>query len=271
MQVTVVKQGTRWIAQATYEQREIPKSAGFKWDRDHKCWYATDAEVAALLNDPEAQAKALALAKERETAKQAAIAESRASSSDVEIPVPEGLAYLPYQRAGIAFGLSHPNVLFGDEMGLGKTIQAIGILNEDAVLALKTRIRTAFEEISRLRHETAVAKVPHVIEHVGVYDPTGEQEKRYPASVHPNCTCKECFLYVFRRTKMITTPQPVSLGLPRGMFVRLMRAEVGLVAAYPTAQADKIPLGQYEWLACGCGSYDHGECELCELERQGIR
>ena len=38
-------------------------------------------------------------------------------------------AYLPYQRAGIQYGLDHGNFLIGDEPGLGKTIQAIGMAN----------------------------------------------------------------------------------------------------------------------------------------------
>lgn len=73
---------------------------------------------------------------EEQEAKVAAVAASRASElkSDVVLPVPDGLDYLPYQRAGIAYALSHNDVLIADEMGLGKTIQGIGILNADASL-----------------------------------------------------------------------------------------------------------------------------------------
>lgn len=56
---------------------------------------------------------------------------SRAAISDAEIPVPDGLSYLPYQKAGIVYATSRPNTLIGDEMGLGKTIQAIGVINSD--------------------------------------------------------------------------------------------------------------------------------------------
>lgn len=47
---------------------------------------------------------------------------------------PEGLEYLPYQKAGIAYALQLGNALIADEPGLGKTIQAIGVSNalEDA-------------------------------------------------------------------------------------------------------------------------------------------
>lgn len=57
---------------------------------------------------------------------------SRATDADIRIPAPEGLAYLGYQKAGVAFSFAQSpmlGTLFGDEMGLGKTIQAIGVLN----------------------------------------------------------------------------------------------------------------------------------------------
>lgn len=67
-----------------------------------------------------------------EAAKQeAAKAASKAVDADVEIPAPDGLAYLGYQKAGVAFALARPGTLIADEMGLGKTIQAIGVINAD--------------------------------------------------------------------------------------------------------------------------------------------
>lgn len=57
---------------------------------------------------------------------------SRNVDADVEVPAPDGLAYLPYQRGGVAYALAaKEGCLFGDEMGLGKTIQAIGVINAD--------------------------------------------------------------------------------------------------------------------------------------------
>jgi SWI/SNF-related matrix-associated actin-dependent regulator 1 of chromatin subfamily A len=61
----------------------------------------------------------------------ATMAASRAVDWVGEIPCPDGLAYLPYQRAGIAYAMARPATLIGDEMGLGKTIQAIGACNAD--------------------------------------------------------------------------------------------------------------------------------------------
>jgi SWI/SNF-related matrix-associated actin-dependent regulator 1 of chromatin subfamily A len=93
------------------------QSAGLGWSKDNRtgewkiCWWQADAETQA----------------KQETAIEA----SKAQDSDIEIPVPEGLSYLPYQRSGIAWAIQHPNCLIADEMGLGKTIQAIGTINAD--------------------------------------------------------------------------------------------------------------------------------------------
>ena len=56
---------------------------------------------------------------------------SMAEDSSMFIPVPDGLDYHGYQKAGIAFSTMARNTLIADEMGLGKTIQAIGVINMD--------------------------------------------------------------------------------------------------------------------------------------------
>lgn len=62
--------------------------------------------------------------------KRAATADaSRAQDANIDIPIPEGLALLPYQKAGVAYALDRVGTLIGDEMGLGKTVQAIAIAN----------------------------------------------------------------------------------------------------------------------------------------------
>ena len=68
--------------------------------------------------------------KEREEA----IEKSRAKSSDFDPPSPEGLEYLPFQRAGIEYAVDRKDVLIADSMGLGKTVQAIGVFNSDESL-----------------------------------------------------------------------------------------------------------------------------------------
>ena len=63
----------------------------------------------------------------------AAIAESSQAINAPEgydIPVPEGLSYLPYQRGGIKALAERRSALLADPMGLGKTIQICGLLNK---------------------------------------------------------------------------------------------------------------------------------------------
>ena len=65
-------------------------------------------------------------------ARLAGIEASYAYDSSMVFPVPEGLSYLPFQKAGIAYALSRPEgvgTIFGDEMGLGKSVEAIGVVN----------------------------------------------------------------------------------------------------------------------------------------------
>lgn len=121
-----------FIAECSFEERMIPKAAGFRWTHFVPGKWATDsAEKAAKLAryaDDSCRAQLEGLAAKHAESLQA----SRATDAAIELPVPAGLAYLPYQRAGIAYGLSRQAVLFGDEPGLGKTIQAIGVINADA-------------------------------------------------------------------------------------------------------------------------------------------
>lgn len=100
--------------------KDALRAAGIGWEKDFRTgdltgrinWWQPDGEKV-----------------ERE---EKAIAASSASDAQIEVPAPEGCEYLPYQRAGIAWGIEREAVLIGDEMGLGKTIQALGVINADA-------------------------------------------------------------------------------------------------------------------------------------------
>ncbi len=64
---------------------------------------------------------------------------SHAIDADIDVPRPEGVEFLPYQRGGIAFALERikagKGALIADEMGLGKTVQAIGVINADPTIS----------------------------------------------------------------------------------------------------------------------------------------
>ena len=144
----VTTHGNVFSLLSKFEEKDIPKRAGFRWhgrDCRNPCracgaavprnvwWTDSEEKLAALVRhhasatgakspleftDPATEALATGRAEVQSTALEA----SRASApvAGIKIPCPRGLAYLPYQEAGIAFALAHPSVLFGDEMGLGK-------------------------------------------------------------------------------------------------------------------------------------------------------
>jgi SWI/SNF-related matrix-associated actin-dependent regulator of chromatin subfamily A-like protein 1 len=111
--------------------KDLVKAAGFRWDPAVKVWWTTSEQIAAKVGRPDAVEAINAEREEAARKAQAAIEASRATDADVDIPVPAGLAYLPYQRAGIAYCMERDGALIGDDMGLGKTPQAIGTINVD--------------------------------------------------------------------------------------------------------------------------------------------
>ena len=121
-------ENNKYICQSRFEEKEIPKEAGFSWDKTLKCWWTSDPDKALILIQfaDENCKKQLEIWNEQ---KKISIEASRAMDADMDIPKPDGLDYFPFQKAGINYAMQHPNCIIADEMGLGKTIQAIGIIN----------------------------------------------------------------------------------------------------------------------------------------------
>jgi SNF2 family DNA or RNA helicase len=127
-----------WIATYPYEQRDVPKQAGFWWHGGGckpscvgcqnglklKVWWTPKPECAARLLS-QCDESALELLNPHTSSVNA----SKATDADIEIPCNEGISYLPYQKAGIAYAIQRKNTLIADEMGLGKTVQALGVVN----------------------------------------------------------------------------------------------------------------------------------------------
>jgi len=132
-QIVLIHRGGRFDMICHYDNRHIPKDAGFRWDPEVKRWYTDDPEIAAELaeyaDDHAKSAMGLGIA-----AKDEAIEASHKADADIEVPSPEGLEYLPFQKAGIAYAQDRDDVLIADDMGLGKTIQALGIVNADETI-----------------------------------------------------------------------------------------------------------------------------------------
>lgn len=101
-----------------------------KYDRQRKCWLSSPGlyrEIRQFADKHRfhVEYSAAFLLDQAELSRN----ESRMADTEADIPVPAGLAYLPYQKAGIALAAKRKQVLLGDSMGLGKTIQAIGLVN----------------------------------------------------------------------------------------------------------------------------------------------
>jgi len=132
--ITVVKTASRTEARFAYNPSlvQLVKSIGLRWDPAAKVWWTTDAAKAARLTELASgnlSEKVAEKVAEINAERVESVNASFAKDSDAEIPCPDGLAYLPYQRAGIAYGMAREAVLIGDDMGLGKTMQALGIIN----------------------------------------------------------------------------------------------------------------------------------------------
>lgn len=117
-----------WYAISTYAEKDVLKTAGFRWSPQDKRWWTNRPEIALRLADAMEMGAALE-AEERQEEIAQAVQASQAVTSTMDIPAPAGLTYLPYQRAGIEFMSTRKGVLLADEMGLGKTVQAIGCIN----------------------------------------------------------------------------------------------------------------------------------------------
>ncbi len=129
--VTIRKLGDKlWLADFKFSWgvKDAVKAAGFTPKKDFNgmkwAWVTSDPTIAAKFMPKEE-------AQQVTDAQVAAIEASKAHDSDFDVPKPDGVDYLPYQRAGIAYAVERKNVLIGDDMGLGKTIQSIVIANTD--------------------------------------------------------------------------------------------------------------------------------------------
>lgn len=139
MRLTVNGDG-RFVLVSSYEEREVPKRAGFRWDPQRRQWWTDRPETAARLaqHADESCKAALVTIQARQ---EASVAASRATDADVDIPCPEGLAYLPFQRAGIAFAAARAATLMGDEMELGRLVAIAETLTPHRIGAIHAALR----------------------------------------------------------------------------------------------------------------------------------
>jgi SWI/SNF-related matrix-associated actin-dependent regulator 1 of chromatin subfamily A len=132
-----IKNGVYYVL-SDFSEKDAVKAAGFWWhggacrpgckacaaDIDLKVWFTPYQDKAARLAEYADQEATAILKKTTDS-----IESSKAVDADIVIPAPDGLAYMPFQRAGIAYAIQRKSTLIADEMGLGKTIQALGFIN----------------------------------------------------------------------------------------------------------------------------------------------
>lgn len=126
--IRIFKDGKYWVLDVSFEDKDIAKSNGFWFKSSDKHWVTSDPEVAHKFihcaDDNERSVIESAFQEKVNT-----FSASKKAKSDSNFNKPDGLDYLPFQKAGIEFSLDKESVLIADEMGLGKTIQAIGVFN----------------------------------------------------------------------------------------------------------------------------------------------
>ncbi len=170
-----------------YEDRFLPKRAGFHWHQGEHCrrkeclacehelgrvWWTSDVVKASDVAEYGAddlreelleraapgiaarveQERLAKLASKREKLhRERSLRASKAKDAKIEVPSPEGYEYLPFQRAAIAYAMSRENTLLADEMGLGKTIEALGVINADPTVATVLIVCPASLKLNWLR------------------------------------------------------------------------------------------------------------------------
>lgn len=120
-----------YVCECGFNDRHIPKDAGFTWTKIIEKRWATQDEAKAMKLIQYADEPTKHRLRHAQQAREQAASMSRASTIDAELAKPDGLDYLPYQKVGVVFQLGRQGTLLADEMGLGKTIQLIGLINND--------------------------------------------------------------------------------------------------------------------------------------------
>jgi len=127
--VRIEHDGDSYIAYCKLSEKHLLIAAGWDFNSRIKKW-VTDRDLKALTFYDDAIDHAKTRLAGFLHARQIKVAPSRAGSTEKVFKAPEGLAYLPYQNAGIEFIMKRLYTLLADQPGLGKTMQAIGTMNE---------------------------------------------------------------------------------------------------------------------------------------------
>jgi SWI/SNF-related matrix-associated actin-dependent regulator 1 of chromatin subfamily A len=124
--------GTSEERNTYWGQKDVVREAGFRFDGNGDMSGRRNTWATRFIEPAEKLAQyCVGVAAEKVGAVQEKRQASRTVDADIDVPAPEGEAYMPFQRGGISFMSQQPNTLLGDDMGLGKTIQFLGLVNLD--------------------------------------------------------------------------------------------------------------------------------------------
>lgn len=115
----------KYYARCGYDERDILRGAGFKWEAARKCWYTADTAVAVKLVDYAINEQTKMVLRNFQKTYDGSFEHENVSGFTVESP--ESMTYRSYQLLGIKWASERRVSLIADEMGLGKTIQGIGV------------------------------------------------------------------------------------------------------------------------------------------------
>lgn len=96
-------QDGEFLVRCTFEERFLPKKAGYQWDALRKKWVTRSTGLAVMFGVDKLTDRA-----------------RQACGLDAELRAPDGLDYLDFQKDGIKWGLEHLTALIADQPGLGK-------------------------------------------------------------------------------------------------------------------------------------------------------
>lgn len=185
--------GDAFHACDSYAYKDELKSAGWRWSPSTKTWTTTDARRVLPFADAfpggAERLSELVLAVAEATTETVAL--SRASDAVSPVEPPPGLAFLPFQRAGIAYASSRAGTLVADEPGLGKTVQSISATvawKSESVLvivpaSLKANWRREWRKWDSLGREAALAEKGKPLPETPVVILNYEQVKAFKSAI----------------------------------------------------------------------------------------
>ena len=135
--LVTTKYGKKILIYSDYSEKD--KIMKLDWNITHRSWspdnkgFIVDNTLATLKAlksiDCHVQEEISKPLTNAASNKKKSLKKSKALTSNLKIPVNDGLKYMPFQKAGIEYMQGKENCLLADDQGIGKTIQVIGLIN----------------------------------------------------------------------------------------------------------------------------------------------